>query len=336
MDGRGQEAGEGMRGMLFVLSVLVVGQAVWYQYRKAHFYHQIDQAEELLRAMVERVGEHETTEEQWQQWKLECERQYHEGAVGRLYGRIWEVAQIYRDREIKHGQENAYLQEMMQDVSHQMKTPLAALTVFFDIFDGQLQKEQTREREMAEQARRQIGRMHWLVQGMLKLAQVESGRLRYEFQVKPVRDVIDRSIDALQTKWEAKNLWIQVEENGTEQIVMRQDTGWMQEAYQNIIKNAIEYAPEGSTIEITVEQTSLAVMITIEDHGEGIPEQELPKIFNRFYRVHKPGQSDDGVGIGLALAKSIIEAQGGALTVYSQTGQASYTKFVVTFFRKIH
>ena len=116
---------------------------------------------------------------------------------------------------------------------------------------------------------------------------------------------------------------------------MRQDAGWMQEAYQNIIKNAIEYAPENSTIDITIEQTSLAVMITIEDHGEGIPEQELPKIFNRFYRVRKMGQNDDGVGIGLALAKSIIEAQGGILTVYSQTGQASYTRFVITFLKGI-
>ncbi|MDE6568170.1 MAG: HAMP domain-containing histidine kinase [Lachnospiraceae bacterium] len=324
-----------MQIMSIVLFVLVIGQAIWHQYSKMHYYDQIDRAEELLRQMVEQAGKHEVAEEQWQQWKIECERHYHQGAMGRLYGRIWEVAQIDRDREHKHGQEFAYLQELMQDISHQMKTPLAALSVFFDVFSGQLKQEQSREREMVEQARRQIGRMRWLVQGMLKLAQVESGVLRYDFQNHAVKEVIDRSIDALQTKWEEKSLCIRVQENEEEQIILKQDAGWMQEAYQNILKNAIEYAPVGSTITIAIEQTSLAVIISIEDQGEGISETELPKIFNRFYRVRKSGQNDDGVGIGLALAKSIVEAQGGILTVYSQTGQESYTRFVMTFLKKL-
>lgn len=324
-----------MQIMSIILLVLVIGQAIWYQYRKASYYGQIDRAEELLRQMVEQVGKHEVAEERWQKWKQECERHYNQGAIGRLYGRIWEVAQIDRERELKHGQEYAYLQELMQDISHQMKTPLAALSVFFDVFSGQLKQEQSREREMAEQAKRQIGRMRWLVQGMLKLAQVESGVLRYDFQNHAVKDVIDRSIDALQTKWEEKSLGIQVQENGTEEIILKQDAGWMQEAYQNILKNAIEYAPAGSAITISIEQTPLAVIISIEDRGEGIPDSELPKIFNRFYRVRKSGQNDDGVGIGLALAKSIIEAQGGILTVYSQTGQESYTRFVMTFLKKL-
>ena len=324
-----------MQIMSIILLVLIIGQAIWHQYSKSRYDEQIDQAEELLRQMVEQAGKHEVAEEQWQQWKIECEKHYHQGALGRLYGRIWEVAQIDREREHKHGQEYAYLQELMQDISHQMKTPLAALSVFFDVFSGQLKQEQSREREMAEQAKRQIGRMRWLVQGMLKLAQVESGVLRYDFQNQEVRDVIDRSIDALQTKREEKSLCIQVKENGTEQIVLKQDAGWMQEAYQNILKNAMEYAPAGSTITVSIEQTSLAVIISIEDRGEGIPETELPKIFNRFYRVLKSGQNDEGVGLGLALAKSIIEAQGGILTVYSQTGQESYTRFVMTFLKKL-
>lgn len=324
-----------MQIMSIVLFVLLIGQAIWHQYSKMHYYDQIDRAEELLRQMVEQAGKHEVAEEQWQQWKIECERHYHQGAMGRLYGRIWEVAQIDRDREHKHGQEYAYLQELMQDISHQMKTPLAALSVFFDVFSGQLKQEQSREREMVDQARRQIGRMRWLVQGMLKLAQVESGVLRYDFKNHAVKEVIDRSIDALQTKWEEKSLCIRVQENEEEQIILKQDAGWMQEAYQNILKNAIEYAPVGSTITIAIEQTSLAVIISIEDQGEGISETELPKIFNRFYRVRKSGQNDDGVGIGLALAKSIVEAQGGILTVYSQTGQESYTRFVMTFLKKL-
>lgn len=324
-----------MQITIIILSVLVMGQIIWWQYRKSQINAQIDQAEELLMQMIEQIGRHEVEEKKWQQWRQECERHYNQGALGRLYGRIWEITQVYRDREIKHGQERTYLKELMQDISHQMKTPLASLSVFFELFSNQLKPEQVRENEMAEQAQQQIHRMRWLVQGMLKLAQVESGILRYDFQERPVREVIERSIHALRVKWEDKGIQIQVRENGTQPICLWQDVEWMQEAYQNLLKNAIEYAPENSTVTVSMEQTSLAVMISIEDQGEGIAEQELPKIFNRFYRVRKPGQNRDGVGIGLALAKSIIEAQGGVITVYSHTEQASFTRFVVTFLRKM-
>lgn len=318
-----------------ILIVLLLGQTVWCYYRKIGIYRGIDQAEELLAVVMEQSGGGNIADAQWQQWKRTCEKYDNQGAIGRLYGRIWEVAQIYRERESGHGKEQAYLKDLMQDISHQLKTPLAALSVFVDIFAGQLEKKQGKEQELVEQARRQIERMRWLVTGMLKLAQIESGVLQYEYEECLLRDILERCISSLRVQWEAKGIQVHMKENAEESITLRQDPGWMQEAYQNILKNAIEYSPMNSVIDIKMEQTSLGVIVSVQDQGEGIPEQELPKIFNRFYRIHRNTQKEDGVGIGLALAKSIIEAQGGILTVYSQTGEASYTRFVATFLRKL-
>lgn len=320
---------------VIILSVLVLGQAIWHVISKRRLLQQIDQAEELLTAIIERSAGRNATEEEWKNWKNICERYYPQSSIGRLYGRIWEITQIYRERESGNRQEQNYLKDLMHDISHQIKTPLAALTVFIDIFTEHLDKENKKELELAEQAKLQIERMRWLVNGMLKLAQVESGVLQYEYAELPIRETIDRCIHALQLKWEEKDLQIRVEENVEHEIILRQDINWLQEAYLNLLKNSIEYAPKGSEIHICIEQTSLAVTVSIQDQGEGIPEQEIPKIFNRFYRVHNDEQKVDGVGIGLALSKSIIEAQGGILTAYSQTGEASYTKFVSTFLTKM-
>ena len=320
---------------IIILSILLFGETIWHTISKRRLLKQIDQAEELLTTIIERSAGRNATKEEWEKWKYTCEKYYAQNSIGRLYGRIWEITQIYRERESGNRREQNYLKDLMHDISHQIKTPLAALTVFIDIFTGHLDEQNKKERELAESAKWQIERMRWLVNGMLKLAQVESGALQYEYEELPISETIDRCISALQLKWEEKNLQIVVEKNVTHEIIVKQDINWLQEAYQNLLKNSIEYAPVGSKIHIFIEETPLGVIVSIHDQGEGIPEREIPKIFNRFYRVRKNGQKADGVGIGLALAKSIIEAQGGILTAYSRTGEASYTKFVSTFLTKM-
>lgn len=320
-------------GIFLVLLIIQVGLTFHLVQKKEE---QIDQSEEMLAQILEQAGDRKISEELWTQWKCSCEALQDQGAIGRLQERIWETAQIVRDREGVKQKEQTYLKDLMSDISHQLKTPLAALQVFVDIIEEEMSGQGKSKKELIEQIQKQITRMQWLVLGMLKLAQLESGILELNIKKESLNVTLKKSIDALKTKWQAKDVEIILKQHADKNgdILIDQDSDWLQEAYTNILKNAIEYAPEKSKIVITMEQTSLAVTVSIEDQGEGIPEKELPKIFNRFYCVHKKGQNKEGVGIGLALAKSIVESQGGMITVYSQTGIASYTKFITTFLTK--
>lgn len=314
-------------------------QSFWGLWGFHCIYKQIDRGEELL---AEIIGEHNETTKispKWEQWKEQCEKAYNCGAIGRLYGEIWETAQIIHKNATEQKQEQKYLKDMMSDISHQIKTPLASLQLFVDIFEKEISnshvtKHQTSKHsieDLTDQAKLQIKRIRWLVTGILKLAQIESGSLLMDYQISPVILTLENSIAALHIKLMEKNQ--QVKLFGDREILLKQDVNWLQEAFLNILKNASEYAPENSNICVSMEQTSMAIVIAIEDKGPGIPEKELPKIFNRFYRIPSK-EHTDGVGIGLALAKSIIERQGGLVSVFSQTGQASYTKFVITFLTK--
>lgn len=343
------------------LCVLFVVQILWGTTGFRYVYRQIDRGVDLL---TEIIGDSkkDRASVKWEQWRSRCAAQYGQGAIGRLYEQVWETAQIVREREQDRRKEQKYLRDLMSDISHQMKTPLSSLQVFVDVFSKEIsqnmgkdakavavkdrgqnaqadtagQTDTVRQKhtleEMVVQANRQIERMRWLITGMLKLAQVESGVLQMECKLQPVFFTLEKSVDALRVSLAKKQQ--RVELSGDREILLEHDAGWLQEALVNVLKNAGEYAPEQGVIRADIQQTALAVVITIEDSGPGIGREELPKIFNRFYRVRTRGHGD-GVGIGLALAKSIIEAQGGTITAFSQTGEASYTRFVLTFLKSL-
>lgn len=348
--------------LLFFLFQLLFG-CIGFQ----KIYQQVEEGESLLGEITGAgMGKH-TQFEQWESWRQLCDSKYRQGVIGRLYEEIWKVAQLVKERETKQTKERQYLKDMMSDISHQMKTPLASLQVFLDIFQKEFSKqacysaETTKERktetitstetkentteilikkpihshsmlDLSQQAIKQVERMRWLVTGLLKLAQIEAGTFTFQYKTQSVVSTLENCVNALSIKLKEKQQHVVI--YGEKDILLKQDSHWLQEAFLNILKNASEYAPENSVIETKVEQTSLALIITIEDKGPGIAEEELPKIFNRFYRIPSAGQND-GVGIGLALSKSIIERQGGNIRVYSKTGEASYTRFEIIFLKKL-
>lgn len=320
---RGIWGGEAVIAASFVL------QAVWASMWVRKVFGRFDEAGDVLAEIVGESGR-ESGDTQWQIWQKHCEERYNPGTLGRLYGQIWETAQIFREREQDRKREQKYLRSLMDDISHQIKTPLASLRVFVDIFHKEIAKNSPGAEltELAVQAEQQMDRMSWLIMGMLKLAQVESGMLQFEKKESPLLYTIEKSVDALRVMLQEKEINVVI--SGKRRLLLKHDADWLQEAFVNLVKNAAEYAPAHSDIQITMEETSLAKVVSVEDKGPGIGQEELPKIFNRFYRVKRKG-GRDGAGIGLSLAKSIVEAQGGVITVFSQTGGASYTRFVVTF-----
>lgn len=215
-----------------------------------------------------------------------------------------------------------------------MKTPLASLKVFVELLYEDKIKEEEKRKEVLREAENQLNRMEWMVLAMLKLARIEAGSVQFEKRRCDVREMLHTAMEAVDYLLDKRHQRIEFflpEGTGEESTVsLLCDKEWLTEAIINLLKNASDYSPEDTVIRIAVEENNLFTAIHIEDEGVGIPEEALPHIFKRFYRVSNevnPGS----VGIGLSLTKSIVEGMGGRITVRSEVGK--YTRFTIRFMK---
>ena len=246
-----------------------------------------------------------------------------------------ELEKIRQSQESEKNKELLWQKNLMSDISHQIKTPLATLEIYTDIFNKEF-GENEEKKELSEHAKEAIERIRWLVTGMLQIAKLESGTYKMEKKESPVRETIDRALYSLNSLISEKKINVRIEERKEEnrEIIIPQDSKWLEEAFINIIKNALEYSPDEGNIDIFITDTPMAVSVEVKDYGEGIFEEEIPKIFNRFYKAG--GQREkrkDSVGIGLNLSKEIVKAHNGIITAESRRGNDSFTSIYTTFLR---
>lgn len=223
-------------------------------------------------------------------------------------------------------QERTFLSNLLSDISHQLKTPLASLIVFNDNLLNDSKMKNEMRMKFLERSREQLERMEWLIISLLKLARVEAGAITFRMEGIRVREVIHHAVQSLRTLSEQRMQKIHI--HGGEQMYVRADEAWLTEAFINLVKNALEHSPPEGKIDITLEENSLFKTVIIQDYGEGISPEDLPRIFERFYRS-RGATKPQSIGIGLSLSKSIIEEQGGMITVASQLGKG--TKFQISF-----
>ena len=246
-----------------------------------------------------------------------------------------ELEKIRISQESEKNRELLWQKNLMSDISHQIKTPLATLEIYTDIFNKEF-GENEEKKELSEHALEAIERIRWLVTGMLQIAKLESGTYKMEKKESPVRETIDRALYPLNSLISEKKIKVHIEERKEEnrEIIISQDSKWLEEAFINILKNAIEFSSDEGSVDIFITDTPMAVSVEVKDYGEGISEEEIPKIFNRFYKV--AGQREkhkDSVGIGLNLSKEIVKAHNGIITAESRRGENSYTSIYTTFLR---
>lgn len=222
------------------------------------------------------------------------------------------------------------LKNIISDISHQLKTPLAALVMYNDIMLGEAEMEWQDRRNFLEKSLEQLNRMQWLVINLLKMARLEAGAVEFNIKSESLLTTVQSALKPLIYKAQEKkqNLILNVDKN----IEFKHDAQWTAEAISNIVKNSIEHTEEGGTIEITSEETPLSIQISIKDNGEGISEKNINKIFQRFYKGEN-STNPESIGIGLALSKKIIETQGGSIVVSSKVGIE--TEFNITFLKTI-
>lgn len=254
------------------------------------------------------------------------EEVYREGAVGILYSNYYKMVRALQDSKKREKDEKIFLRDIISDISHQLKTPLASLNIFMDLLMEDKVQEPEKKKQILKEAENQLNRMEWMVLSMLKLARIEAGAIQFENKATPLLPVLTEAVDGVQFLAQKKHQSIVID--CPEDTIMACDRDWLVEAIINLLKNASDYSGDNTEIRIELEETKVYHRIYVKDEGPGISEQEIPNIFKRFYRVHQE-VNPNSVGIGLSLTKSIIEGMGGSIHVKSEVGE--YTWFVLTF-----
>ena len=250
-----------------------------------------------------------------------------EGSFSLLKNDLYKVTVRLREQAELLQKDKTALSNLIADISHQIKTPLTSLGVLADLLAEDPPEED--RRAFVERLRAQLGRIQWLVAALLKLARLDAGTAAFKSKPVALGDLVRRALEPLQIPLEIKRQRLEV--HGDDSANFTGDLNWSAEALTNVVKNCVDHTPEGGKIEIAYAANALYAEITVSDDGEGIARVDLPNIFNRFYRGANAGENS--LGIGLALAKAIFNAQGGDIVVHSQRGMG--TRFEIRFFRGV-
>lgn len=253
---------------------------------------------------------------------IECSE---EGAMYRLFHEVNSLVTMADAHADSERRAKEFLRRTISDISHQLKTPIAAL----NIYNGILQQETADAatvREFTSLSEQELDRIESLVQSLLKMARLDAGAITLERSPENVFDLLEHIKRQYSFRAEQEGKEIALE--GDEQTVFSCDRTWLTEAIGNLVKNALDHTAQGDRILVRWQQSPCLTQITVEDTGSGIHSEDLYHIFKRFYRS-RFSKDTQGVGLGLPLAKSIVEAHQGSIEVHSKLGQG--TAFTINF-----
>lgn len=242
-----------------------------------------------------------------------------------LFHAINEMATILSAHAENQRQTKEFLQDIISDVSHQIKTPLSALKMYHEIIESHKDDAATVS-SFTEKSQREIKRMEDVIYTLLKLARLDAGIIQMEKSEENVSILMQDVLERFETWAEREHKTITL--SGKENVILLCDALWVSEAIGNIIKNALEHTENGGHIGVKWSQSPLMTQIEISDDGKGIHPEDLYNIFKRFYRS-RLSSDVHGIGLGLPLAKSIVEAHGGTISVTSTPGTG--TTFTLNF-----
>lgn len=238
---------------------------------------------------------------------------FNEGELSILKNEISKTTIMLRQVADNSVKDKLNLKDSLGDISHQLKTPLTSITIMIDnILDNPDMNEKTRKKFLIN-IKREILNINFLVMSLLKLSKFDANVVKFNKESVYLKDIIIESIKNVSMIKELKNITIKV--SGDDNIKLLCDFKWQVESITNILKNSIEHTSEYGTVEVNYSENKLYTRILIKDNGKGIGGDDLPHIFDRFYKGENG--SDDSFGIGLSLSKTIIEKEGGSITVKS-------------------
>lgn len=249
-----------------------------------------------------------------------------EGQIGILQSELYKLMIQMKEQSLGALSEKGYLADMLSDISHQIKTPLAAITIMTDLLQTPGLPEEKRL-EFAARIDASVNRITWLIRNLLTLSQLDANRLKLKRETVAAKELLHQVCDPFELLFEIKELEMNLTVG--DEIRLTCDRRWTGEALSNIVKNCMEHTPPGGRIAVEVSQNNFSTNIRICDNGTGIPKEQLPHIFERFYKGGN--ESAESVGIGLAMAEKIVTLQNGTIEVRSRVGEG--TEFLVKLYR---
>ncbi|MBO5985504.1 MAG: HAMP domain-containing histidine kinase [Lachnospiraceae bacterium] len=256
-------------------------------------------------------------------YELELQKNLEDELSG-LRNELYKLTVLYKEQADSAQAGKAALADSVANISHQLKTPLTSAVILTDnLLESPDMDLQTRTKFLQEISRQLVG-MKWLVISMLKLSRLDAGVVELQKEQVNLKKIAE---DAM-TNLEMMAQWKEIRfETNLEDVTVSGDGKWLSEALQNIVKNAIEHSPQGGVIEIETQENEVYCQVSVKDHGEGISEVDQKHLFERFYKASKV--ENENVGIGLALAKEVVERQNGSITVDSgENGTCFYVRIL--------
>ena len=249
---------------------------------------------------------------------------YAEGELGILQSEIYKMTVRLREQQQRLIDDKVYLADSIADISHQIRTPLTSINLLVSLLsepDISDERRQALSRELYDL----LSRIDWLITSLLKISRLDAGTVSFQKEQVPLEELIGKACGPVLIPMELRGQELSVSANGS----FTGDTAWTAEALGNIVKNCMEHTPQGGRITIRAVETALYSEIVISDSGSGIAPEDLPHIFERFYK----GRNSDerSFGVGLALARMIIGRQNGTVKAENRTGGGAC--FTVRFYK---
>lgn len=237
-----------------------------------------------------------------------CIADFDEGELSILHSEITKMALRIREQNKELKKEKKHLADSLADIAHQLRTPLTSANLILSLLATN--PDETHRKAFLREIGELFEQMNWLITSLLKLSRLDAGIVIFQCEQIDLNSLIHTALRPLLISMELHNISLQIDV--PKDITIQGDLGWLSEAFQNIIKNCIESTGENGEISISCQDNSIFTEISINDSGSGFEKEDLPYLFDRFYRGKSSNAS--GYGIGLALCKMIITQLGGSIT----------------------
>lgn len=289
-----------------VCAVLAAVGMAWRLWRlKRELYHFADKLEENLDNLISGKEMNRTQETEDSLW-------------GKVNEKLIKAAHIWEQKELESRQEKQSIQELISDISHQTKTPVANQRLYLEILKQEEMSEKAKG--FLEHMERQTEKLDFLFQSLVKMSRLETGIIRIQKQDADLIETLRGAVASVVPNASAKGIELFVECG--EHLWIPHDPKWMEEVIFNILDNAVKYTQNGGEIHVALARQEIFTRISIRDNGKGIQLQRQAQIFTRFYRepeVH----NQEGIGVGLYLARKIAELHNGYIEVHSEPGEGT-------------